>query len=53
VIKIQIVAIENVSAVLAGILISLKNVVPCELDFLFWKPVEKAEENHPRNPDLE
>ena len=35
-IQVKIMSFKNAPAVLAGILVSLKNVVPRELDFLFW-----------------
>jgi len=51
-IKIQIVAIERVPAVLAGVLVALENIVPGKLHFLFRQPIEKEQHDHARHPDL-
>ena len=51
VIQIQILAVENPAAILAGVFIALKNIVARELDFLFRQPVEHHQQNHPRNAD--
>ena len=51
-IQIKLAAIEQVSAVLAGVLVSLKHVVPGEFYFLLRKSVEHKQHDHPRNPDL-
>jgi len=53
VIQIKVTPIEEFAAVLAGVLVSLKHVVPCEFYFLLWKPIEHKQNNHPRDPDLE
>ena len=52
-IQIKLAAIEELSAVLAGVLVSLKHVVSGEFYFLLWKPIEHEQHNHPRDPDLE
>ena len=44
-IEIQIVAIEKMSAVLAGILIAFENVMPRKLYFLFRKPIKKQQDD--------
>ena len=48
-IDIEMIAIKNGGAVLAGILIPLKNIVPRELDLFFWQAVKDAEDDDPRN----
>ncbi len=53
VIQIKVTTIEEFATVLAGVLVSLKHVVPCEFYFLLWKPIEHKQNNHPRDPDLE
>ena len=53
VIQIKVTAIEEFAAVLAGVLVSLKHVVPCKFHFLLWKPIEHKQHNHPRNSNLE
>jgi len=39
-IEIQVIAIKDMSAVLAGVLVTLENVVTSELHFLLRQPVE-------------
>ena len=51
VIQIQILAIKNVAAVLAGVFVALENVVPGELHFLLRHPVKHAQQNHARHAD--
>jgi hypothetical protein len=41
------------AAVLAGVLVSFKHVVSSEFHFLFRKPIEHKQHDHPRDPDLE
>ena len=53
VIEIEVTAVENRTAVLAGILIALKNIVASELHFLLRKPIENQQHNHTRDTDLE
>jgi hypothetical protein len=53
VIQIKPAAIEQLPAVLAGVLVSLKYVVSGEFYFLLRKPIEHKQHDHPRNPDLE
>lgn len=51
-IQIEIVPVENVSAVLAGILVALENVVAGELHFLFRQSIENEQHDHSWNPDF-
>ena len=51
-IQIKLAAIEQLAAVLAGALVSLKYVVPGEFYFLFRKAIEHKEHDHPRDADL-
>lgn len=53
VIQIQIFAIKNAPAILAGVFVALKNVVPRELDFLFGQPIKCEQQNHLGNSDFE
>jgi hypothetical protein len=53
VIQIKLTAIEQLAAVLTGILVSLKHVVSGEFYFLLGKPIEHKQHDHPRDPDLE
>ena len=52
-IQIKLAAIEEFAAVLAGVLVSLKHVVPGEFHFLLRKPIEHKQHDHPRDLDLE
>src|SRR5690349_12965133 len=51
VIEIQIAAIKNMPAILAGALVALEDVVARELHFLLGKPIEKKQDNHTRHAD--
>ena len=51
-IKIQVVALEDLAAVLAGVLVALENVVASELHFLFREPIEKEQHDYARHPNL-
>ena len=53
VIQIELAAVENLAAVLAGVLVSLKNIVACKLYFLLREPIENQQHDHPRNTNLE
>ena len=45
---------SNVSpAILAGVPVALKNVVPRELHFLLRQPVKREQQNHARHADAE
>lgn len=50
-IEIEIASIKHFSAVLAGVFVTLKNIVPSEFDLLFWKTIKNNEQNHLRNAD--
>jgi len=52
VVKIQIAAIESVTAVLTGVLVTLENVMPRKFHLLLRKPIEKEQHNHARHTDL-
>ncbi len=52
-IQIKLAAIEELAAVLAGVLISLKHVVSGEFYFLLRKSIEHDQHDHPGDPDLE
>ena len=52
-IEIEVAPIKDVAAVLAGVLVSLKHIMPREFYFLFRKPIEHKQHDHPRDPDLE
>jgi hypothetical protein len=51
-VQIQIIAIKESAAVLAGVLVPLKNVVPGKFYFLFWQPIKKQEHDHARDPNF-
>ena len=53
VIEIQIFALKNLAAVLAGVPVTLENIVPRELHFLFRKTIEHHQKNHARNTNFE
>ena len=53
VVKVQIVAIEKMTAVLAGVLVPLENVVPGKFDLLLGKSIEKEQHDDTRNANLE
>lgn len=52
-IEIEFAAIENMTAVLAGILVALEHVVPGKFHFLLWKSIENQKHNDPRDSNLE
>ena len=41
VVEIEVTPVENFRAILAGIVIPLKNIVACEFDFFFWNAIEQ------------
>lgn len=51
VIEIQILAVKNFAAILAGVLVAFENIMARELHFLFRKVIEYGEQNHARNSD--
>ena len=53
VIEVEFAAVENVAAVLAGVLVALEHVVAGKLYFLFRKPIEDQQHDHPRDTNLE
>src|SRR5439155_1360546 len=53
VIEIELAAVKNLAAVLAGVLVALKHVVPGKFHFLLWKPIENQKHNHPRDTNFE
>ena len=52
-IQIEIPSLKHGSAILAGVLVSFKNVVPGEFNLLLRQSVKEAEQNDARNPDSE
>ena len=52
VVEIEFLAIQNLGAVLAGVLVALKEVVAGELDLLFEHPVKEKENDHARHADF-
>jgi len=52
VIEIQIVAIECLAAVLAGVLVPFEHVMPRKLHFLFRQAIEEQEHDDARHTDL-
>jgi len=53
VIQIKLAAIEQLAAILAGVLVSLEYVVSGEFYFLLRKPIEHKQHDYPRDLDLE
>ena len=53
VVEVQILAVKNFAAILAGVFVALKNVVPRELHFLFRHPVIHEQQNDARDADAE
>ena len=53
VIQIEFASIENFTAVLAGVLVALEDIVARKLYFLLWKPIEHQQYNHPWDTDFE
>ncbi len=51
-IQIEFASIESLAAVLAGILVALEDIVASKLYFLFRKPIEHQQYDHPRNANL-
>ena len=52
VIQIQLAAIENLSAILTGVLVALENIVPGKFHFLLRQPIEQQKNDHARHADL-
>ena len=53
VVEVEFAPIKNLAAVLASVLVALKNIVASELYVLFRKPIEKQQHDHTRDTDLE
>ena len=53
VIQIELASIENLTAVLASVLVALEDIVARKLYFLLWKPIEHQQYNHPWDTDFE
>jgi len=53
VIQIQVPAIKDLAAILAGIVVALENVVTGKFHFLLRHAIEKTEQNHPRHANAE
>ena len=51
VIEIEILAIKYFTAILAGVLVALENIMAGELNFLFRQMIKNTKENHARNAD--
>jgi hypothetical protein len=52
-IQIQVAPFKDLSAVLAGVPITLKDIVPGELDLFLGQSIEQTKQNHSRNPNFE
>lgn len=52
-VEIEIRAVKDHAAVLAGVFVPFKDVVSSELDLFFGKSLKEAEYNNARNPDAE
>jgi len=53
VIQVKLTAIEQFTAVLAGVLVTFEYVMPGEFHFLLRKPIEHKQHDHARDADLE
>ncbi len=53
VIQIEVTPVENLAAILAGVLVPLEYVVACEFDLFLWKPIEHQQDDDPRDTNLE
>jgi hypothetical protein len=52
VIQIEIFTVENLTAILAFILVSFENVMPGKFHFLLWETIKDDQQNNPRHADL-
>ena len=50
-IEIQLVALKNLAAILAGVFVTLENIVARELHFLFRETIEEEQHDHARHAD--
>ena len=53
VVEVQVALVEDLPAVLAGVLVALEDVRPCELHFFLRQPVEEHQHDDPRDANLE
>lgn len=53
VVQVQVLAVKGLPAILAGIVVPLKNVVPGELDLLLGQAIKHDQQYDPRNTELE
>ena len=53
VVKIQILAIKNASAILTSVLVALENIMPGKFNFLFRKTIKDDQQDNPGHADLE
>jgi len=51
-IEIQLISLENMAAILTGVLVALENVVTGKLHFLLRETIKKEQHNHARDSDL-
>src|SRR4029434_4446934 len=52
VIEIQLLALEHFSAVLTGVVVAFKDIVPGKLHFLLRQPTQYERHDDPRHPDF-
>ena len=52
-IEIQIFSFKKIAAVLTGIPVAFKNIMPGKLDFLLGQPIKHHQKNDTRNANLE
>src|SRR5437016_2109851 len=53
VVQIQVFAVENLAAILAGVLVALEDIVPGEFDFLLRHVIVNDQQNHSGDTDAE
>src|SRR5438067_370526 len=51
-IEVELLALENLAAILAGIVVALEDIVAGKLHFLLRQPIEKQKYDDARHPDL-
>ena len=52
-IQIELAPIEQLPAILTGVLVTFEDIVPGKLYLFFREPIEDKQHDHPRNPDFE
>lgn len=52
-VDVEVRPVEMDAAILTGVFVALEDIVPREFDFFFWKPVKKAKNDDPGNPDFQ